>query len=134
MNKQSPAPAAPPGVMLYRHFYTALSALDHETVGRLTMALMEYAFFGAEPQLPPALSVAWTFLKNYADRDANNYRHKVTQRRTAAEKRWQEGAGKKTKKPVPDPAPNPAPATEDTEPVYGGLRPYRDENGIIRYK
>ena len=83
-----------PGVMLYRHFYEALSSLEHETVGHLTIALMEYAFFDVEPKLPPEQEVAWAFMKNYVDRDAARYALKVAHRRAAAEKRWEKETGK----------------------------------------
>ncbi len=117
-----------PGVMLYRHFYEALSSLEHETVGHLTIALMEYAFFDVEPKLPPEQEVAWAFMKNYVDRDAARYALKVAHRRAAAEKRWKKEEGK-TAAPKAAPAPPPK-----AEPSYDGLRPYRDEKGIIRYK
>ena len=93
MNQNS-APQVP-GVMLYRHFYDALSSLDHATVGRLTVALMEYAFFDVEPTLSPELEIAWAFMKNYVDRDGARYALKVAHRRAAAEKRWEKGEGTK---------------------------------------
>ena len=83
-----------PGVMLYRHCYDAFQGLSLETVGQLTVALMEYAFFAVVPDLPAELQVAWSFLKNYADRDAERYALKVTHRRAAAGKRWEKEAEK----------------------------------------
>lgn len=121
-----------PGVMLYRHFYDALSSLDHETVGQLTLALMEYAFFDVAPQLPAELQIAWTFMKNYADLDSQRYTLKVAHRRAAAEKRW--AKEEKKSPPVAAPSKRPPCLSPETEPTYDGLRPYRDEKGIIRYK
>ena len=164
-----------PGIMLYRHLYEALSSLEFEAVGRLTLAMMEYTFFDLEPQIPPELEIAWSFLKNYADRDSARYLEKVRRRRDAAEKRWA-----KEKAPIDSvphsPLPLPlgevprrggegtdksshslpsqsrsarqlpqggsqesAPSSEhspspEIEPSYDGLRPYRDEKGVIRYK
>lgn len=131
-----------PGVMLYRHFYDALSSLDHEAVGQLTLALMEYAFFDVAPQLPAELQIAWTFMKNYADLDSQRYTLKVAHRRAAAEKRWAKTEQKSAKSPLAGASSQSLPCAKaafdcvspDSEPTYDGLRPYRDEKGVIRYK
>ena len=156
---QNTAPQVP-GVMLYRHCYEALSSLEHETVGRLTIALMEYAFFDVEPKLPPEQEIAWAFMKNYVDRDRANYQAKIQRRRDAVEKRWSRERVKAAKPEVSTDstsvngglrAGRPTthqeascnnvgrdahipPQNKETEPTYDGLYPYRDEKGIIRYK
>ena len=84
----------PPGVVLYTDFYDALKELPEETVGKLLLALMRYVIFDEAPDFDPMLKPAWTFLRNYADRDRKRYIETVERRRAAAEKRWNKGTEK----------------------------------------
>lgn len=100
----------PLGVMLYPNFYEALKDLPEATVGKLMLALMRYTLYNEEPDFDPLLTVAWTFLKNYADMDRKRYCEAVERRRSAVEKRWKnERAKRSSSAEAPAEAPKPAP-------------------------
>ena len=111
----------PRGVMLYPNFYDALKDLPEETVGKLMLALMRYIIYGEIPDFDPLMMTAWTFLRNYADRDQKRYAETVERRRAAVEKRWSKERAKNkasetpTESPKPNPKPIPAPPAQDDD-------------------
>ena len=111
----------PCGVMLYPNFYDALKDLPEETVGKLMLALMRYIIYGEIPDFDPLMMTAWTFLRNYADRDQKRYAETVERRRAAAEKRWKDERTKgkapetPTESPKPNPKPVPTPPAQDED-------------------
>ena len=109
----------PRGVMLYPNFYDALKDLPEETVGKLMLALMRYMIYGEVPDFDPLMMTAWTFLRNYADRDQKRYAETVERRRAAVEKRWsrERAKGKASATPTdpPKPKPIPAPSAQDDD-------------------
>ena len=62
-----------PGVMIYFETARAVKGLDYETKGRLFEAIMEYAEFGAVPELDGVLAVVWPFVADKVDRDSSKY-------------------------------------------------------------
>ena len=109
----------PPGVVFYNDFYDAIKDLPEETVGKLMLALMRYMLFGEVPNFDPLMMTAWTFLRNYADRDRKRYIETVERRRAAVEKRWsrERTKNKAADPPAEVPAPKPAPQVVPTPPA-----------------
>ena len=62
-----------PGVMIYFDILPALKILPDADRGKLFMAMLEYAQFGAVPDFDGALDMAWQFIYPKLDRDAEAY-------------------------------------------------------------
>ncbi len=74
-----------PGIMFYFSTRPCLKRLSLEEKGLLFEALLDYGEFGAVPTFDesPGLAVAWDFMQQLVDRDAERYGVKVMQRRYA---------------------------------------------------
>lgn len=77
-----------PGVMFYFEMRPCLKRLTPEEKGRLFECVLDYAQYGAVPELEGALGVAWDFLQPRIDHDAERYEEIAESRRSAARKRW----------------------------------------------
>lgn len=62
-----------PGVIIYFETGRALKGRSYEEKGRLFDAILEYSEFGAVPELPPPLDMAWEFIVDKIDRDSERY-------------------------------------------------------------
>lgn len=74
---------AKPGVMFYFDVRPCIKRLDANEKGRLFEAILDYAEFGAVPDLDGALGVAWDFIQPKLDRDAERYDRQVEQKQYA---------------------------------------------------
>ena len=75
---------ARPGVMIYfESVRPALSRLDNEQCGALFRAIIDYAEYGAVPDLEPMTGMAFDLLRPKIDRDAEKYEESREQRQHA---------------------------------------------------
>lgn len=80
----------PPGVMLYfEEMRPIFSLLNDMERGQLLTAILDYAENGIDPALSERVSVAWPFVKQKIDRDAETYRKKCEKAAKAAKARWE---------------------------------------------
>lgn len=77
-----------PGVMVYFDLRPCLKRLSLEDKGFLLEAILDYAQYGAPPELDGMAGVAWDFIRPRIDRDAERYEEIVENKRKAARKRW----------------------------------------------
>lgn len=122
-----------PGVMLYFSIRPCMKRLTLEQKGRLFEAILDYGQTRQVPELEGVLGVAWDFIQERLDQDAQRYQNLLDKRKasgrkggeaTAARRRQQEaGKDKQTKQtaaqagkgqqinPIPNPNPilNPIP-------------------------
>ena len=75
---------ARPGVMIYfESVRPALSRLDNEQCGALFRAIIDYAEYGAVPDLEPMTGMVFDLLRPKIDRDAEKYEESREQRQHA---------------------------------------------------
>lgn len=77
-----------PGAMLWFDLRPCLKRLSHEEKGLLFECILDYAEYGAVPELEGMTGVAWDFIRPRIDRDAERYEEVVENKRRAARKRW----------------------------------------------
>lgn len=77
-----------PGVMLWFDLRPCLKRLSLEEKGLLFECILDYAEYGAVPELEGMTGVAWDFIQPRIDRDAERYEEVVENKRRAARKRW----------------------------------------------
>ena len=75
--------------ILYTKFYTAIRTLSDEQLGRLFRAIFEYETDGTE-NTQPDIGMAFTFIKNQLDVDAEKYLTACEKKAQAVKKRWDE--------------------------------------------
>ena len=88
-----------PGVMLYFRWRNSLRLLNHQQLGQLFAAILDYGETGQQLQSDdPFLLFAWNAILPDMDHDTQRYEQIVEKRRQAAGKRWEQAA------PPPSPA------------------------------
>lgn len=71
--------------MLYFSIRPALKFLNNEQMGRLLIAILDYAEHGTIPSFEdPMLGMAWSFISSGIDKDGEVYMEKVDKRKYAA--------------------------------------------------
>lgn len=73
-----------PGVMFYFDVRPCIKRLSLEEKGRLFEAILDYAEFGAVPDVDGTLGVAWDFIQPKIDRDGERYDKQIEQKQYAA--------------------------------------------------
>lgn len=73
-----------PGIMFYFDVRPCIKRLTLEEKGRLFEAILDYAEFGAVPDIDGALGVAWDFIQPKIDRDGERYDKQIEQKQYAA--------------------------------------------------
>ena len=80
-----------PGVMLYFRWRNSLRLLNHQQLGQLFAAILDYGETGQQLQSDdPFLLFAWNAILPDMDRDTLRYEQIVEKRRQAAGKRWEQ--------------------------------------------
>ena len=88
-----------PGVMLYFRWRNSLRLLNHQQLGQLFAAILDYGETGQQLQSDdPFLLFAWNAILPDMDQDTLRYEQIVEKRRQAAGKRWEQTT------PPPSPA------------------------------
>lgn len=67
-----------PGIMFYFDVRPCIKRLTLEEKGRLFEAILDYAEFGAVPDIDGALGVAWDFIQPKIDRDGEHMTSKLS--------------------------------------------------------
>lgn len=76
--------------ILYTSYYAIIEGLSDEQLGQLTRALFIYARDGEMISLDPVVRMAFSFIKDNLDRNADKYQKKCERLRANAKKRWME--------------------------------------------
>ena len=80
-----------PGVMLYFRWRNSLRLLNHQQLGQLFAAILDYGETGQQLQSDdPFLLFAWNAILPDMDHDTQRYEQIVEKRRQAAGKRWEQ--------------------------------------------
>lgn len=87
-----------PGVMFYFDVRPCIKRLSLEEKGRLFEAILDYAEFGAVPDVDGTLGVAWDFIQPKIDRDGERYDKQIEQKQYAA---FSREIKKQGKNPIP---------------------------------
>ena len=74
--------------ILYTSYYAIIEGLTDQQLGQLTRALFIYARDGEQIQLEPVVRMAFAFIKDNIDRNADKYREKCERNRENIRKRW----------------------------------------------
>ena len=75
--------------ILYTSYYAIIEGLTDEQLGQLTRALFIYARDGEVTKLEPVVRMAFSFIKDNIDRNADKYQKKCERLRANAKKRWE---------------------------------------------
>lgn len=76
--------------ILYTSYYSIIEGLSDAQLGQLMRALFLYARDGEQIQLEPVVRMAFAFIKDNLDRNADKYQKKCERLRANAKKRWEE--------------------------------------------
>lgn len=82
--------------ILYTSYYAIIEGLTDQQLGQLTRALFIYARDGEQIQLEPVVRMAFSFIKDNIDRNADKYQKKCERNRENIRKRWQKTNTKDT--------------------------------------
>lgn len=74
--------------MLYYDYQEHLNLLTDAEIGRLIIALFEYAECGVFPQLDGMVKMAFSFIRSQIDRDNQKYLDKCARNKQSIEQRW----------------------------------------------
>ena len=74
--------------ILYTSYYAIIEGLTDEQLGQLTRALFIYARDGKTIKLEPVVRMAFSFIKDNIDRNADKYQKKCERNRENIRKRW----------------------------------------------
>lgn len=75
--------------ILYTSYYAIIEGLTDEQLGQLTRALFIYARDGKAFKLEPVVRMAFSFIKDNIDRNADKYQKKCERNRENIRKRWE---------------------------------------------
>ena len=75
--------------ILYTSYYAIIDGLTDEQLGQLTRALFIYARDGKTIKLEPVVRMAFSFIKDNIDRNADKYQKKCERNRENIRKRWE---------------------------------------------
>ena len=75
--------------ILYTSYYAIIEGLTDEQLGQLTRALFIYARDGKAIKLEPVVRMAFSFIKDNIDRNADKYQKKCERNRENIRKRWE---------------------------------------------
>lgn len=75
--------------ILYTSYYAIIEGLTDQQLGQLTRALFIYARDGEQIQLEPVVRMAFSFIKDNIDRNADKYQKKCERNRENIRKRWE---------------------------------------------
>lgn len=75
--------------ILYTSYYAIIEGLTDEQLGQLTRALFIYARDGKTIKLEPVVRMAFSFIKDNIDRNADKYQKKCERNRENIRKRWE---------------------------------------------
>ena len=75
--------------ILYTSYYAIIEGLTDEQLGQLTRALFIYARDGEVINLEPVVRMAFSFIKDNIDRNADKYQKKCERNRENIRKRWE---------------------------------------------
>lgn len=75
--------------ILYTSHYAIIEGLTDEQLGQLTRALFIYARDGKTIKLEPVVRMAFSFIKDNIDRNADKYQKKCERNRENIRKRWE---------------------------------------------
>lgn len=75
--------------ILYTSYYAIIEGLTDEQLGQLTRALFIYARDGEVIKLEPVVRMAFSFIKDNIDRNADKYQKKCERNRENIRKRWE---------------------------------------------
>ncbi len=122
-----------PGVMLYFRWRNSLRLLNHQQLGQLFAAILDYGETGQQLQSDdPFLLFAWNAILPDMDHDTLRYEQIVEKRRQAAGKRWEQAVP--TPPPVREEKVRDFPRTTPrTAAGKGPMAAYSDPNIIDRY-
>lgn len=75
--------------ILYTSYYALIEGLTDEQLGQLTRAVFIYARDGEVIKLEPVVRMAFSFIKDNIDRNADKYQKKCERNRENIKKRWE---------------------------------------------
>jgi len=75
--------------ILYTSYYAIIEGLTDKQLGQLTRALFIYARDGKTIKLEPVVRMAFSFIKDNIDRNADKYQKKCERNRENIRKRWE---------------------------------------------
>lgn len=75
--------------ILYTSYYALIEGLTDEQLGQLTRAIFLYARDGKSIKLEPVVRMAFSFIKDNIDRNADKYQKKCERNRENIKKRWE---------------------------------------------
>ena len=75
--------------LLYTSYYAIIEGLNDEQLGQLMRALFIYARDGEQIKLEPVVRMAFSFIKDNIDRNADKYQKKCERNRENIRKRWE---------------------------------------------
>lgn len=75
--------------ILYTSYYALIEGLTDEQLGQLTRAIFLYARDGKVIKLEPVVRMAFSFIKDNIDRNADKYQKKCERNRENIKKRWE---------------------------------------------
>lgn len=75
--------------ILYTSYYAFIEGLTDEQLGQLTRALFIYARDGEVTKLEPVVRMAFSFIKDNIDRNADKYQKRCERNRENIRKRWE---------------------------------------------
>ena len=75
--------------ILYTSYYALIEGLTDEQLGQLTRAIFLYARDGETIKLEPVVRMAFSFIKDNIDRNADKYQKKCERNRENIRKRWE---------------------------------------------
>jgi len=75
--------------ILYTSYYALIEGLTDEQLGQLTRAIFLYARDGKTINLEPVVRMAFAFIKDNIDRNADKYQKKCERNRENIRKRWE---------------------------------------------
>lgn len=75
--------------ILYTSYYALIEGLTDEQLGQLTRAIFLYARDGKSIELEPVVRMAFSFIKDNIDRNADKYQKKCERNRENIKKRWE---------------------------------------------
>lgn len=75
--------------ILYTSYYALIEGLTDEQLGQLTRAIFLYVRDGEIISLEPVVRMAFSFIKDNIDRNADKYQKKCERNRENIRKRWE---------------------------------------------
>lgn len=75
--------------ILYTSYYAIIEGLSDEQLGQLTRAIFIYARDGKIIELEPVVRMAFSFIRDNIDRNADKYQKKCEKMRENIKKRWE---------------------------------------------